>query len=336
MFPFHYYTASQVKQCLESNILELVDTLEQGFRNMSLGPFGGVVQPGRNVVPVRDRNGILVSMSAYSAAGDALATRVVTFYPDNPTSALPIVQGVVLLFHAGTGSVKCVMDAKEITAYRTAAASAVATKYLANEKPKILAVMGAGTQAKSHIVVLSKVFKFDEIRVWNHREHSAMSLVHGLAECGLKLQYVSSPRDAVHNADVVVTATASPTPILQSEWLKTGVHVNVSDKSDIAPLPASSPLRAAVGAPRPDWQELSEELMRKAVVYVDSSDWARTESGDIVLSGAEIFGEIGDVVLGTKENKRAETTVFKSLGVAIEDVLTADLVYRRLAGPSRN
>ncbi|XP_065309496.1 ketimine reductase mu-crystallin-like isoform X2 [Dermacentor albipictus] len=318
MFPFHYYTASQVKQCLESNILELVDTLEQGFRNMSLGPFGGVVQPGRNVVPVRDRNGILVSMSAYSAAGDALATRVVTFYPDNPTSALPIVQGVVLLFHAGTGSVKCVMDAKEITAYRTAAASAVATKYLANEKPKILAVMGAGTQAKSHIVVLSKVFKFDEIRVWNHREHSAMSLVHGLAECGLKLQYVSSPRDAVHNADVVVTATASPTPILQSEWLKTGVHVN------------------AVGAPRPDWQELSEELMRKAVVYVDSSDWARTESGDIVLSGAEIFGEIGDVVLGTKENKRAETTVFKSLGVAIEDVLTADLVYRRLAGPSRN
>ncbi|XP_075544304.1 uncharacterized protein LOC142578698 isoform X2 [Dermacentor variabilis] len=159
------------------------------------------------------------------------------------------------------------MDAKEITAYRTAAASAVATKYLANEKPKILAVMGAGTQAKSHIVVLSKVFKFDEIRVWNHREHSAMSLVHDLAKCGLKLQYMSSPKDAVHNADVVVTATASPTPILQSEWLKTGAHVN------------------AVGAPRPDWQELSEELMRKAVVYVDSSDWARTESGDIVLSG---------------------------------------------------
>lgn len=312
MFPCPYFGAAQVKGCLDKNIPELVRVLEEGFRNFSSGPEGGVIQPVRNTVPVDGHNGSLLSMPAYSAHGDTLATKVITCYPDNST--LPSIQGVVLLFHAASGALKCVMDAVEITAYRTAAASAVATKYLASKNPKILAVLGAGTQAKVHVVVLTRMFHFEQVRIWNHRATSATSLVRDLAALGIAARYEPSPEKAVRDADVIVTATSSPTPILQADWLKKGAHVN------------------AVGAHRPDWRELSGELMRQSVVYVDSAEAARVESGDVILSGAEVFAEIGQVVLGTKENRRADTTVFKSLGMALEDVLAADLVFRHLAG----
>ncbi|KAH9373274.1 hypothetical protein HPB48_005019 [Haemaphysalis longicornis] len=169
-------------------------------------------------------------MPAYSAYGDTLATKVITYYPGN--LALPSIQGVVLLFHAASGALKCIMDAVEITAYRTAAASAVATKcpfssqYLASENPKILAVLGAGTQAKIHVVVLTTVFHFEQVRIWNHRAASATSLVVELAAHGIAARYDPSPEEAVRDADVIVTATASPTPILQADWLKKGAHVN--------------------------------------------------------------------------------------------------------------
>lgn len=251
-------------------------------------------------------------MPAYIASGQSLATKVITNYPNNRWP-IPSVQGVVLLFHADTGALKCIMDAKEITAYRTAAASAVATKYLASESPKILAVLGAGTQAKSHILVMTTMFRFEQVRIWNHRESSAMSLVQELAALGISVRYEASAEGAVRDSDVVVTATSSPKPVLEAGWLKKGAHVN------------------AVGAPHPDRQELTVELMRQAVVYVDSTEGARTESGDVIISGAPIYAEIGEVVLGTKENRRSDTTVFKSLGMAMEDVLAADLVYRHLA-----
>ncbi|KAK8763608.1 hypothetical protein V5799_033785 [Amblyomma americanum] len=310
MLPCAYFGADQVRRCLERNIPELVQVLEEGFRDLATG---GVVQPQRSIVSVQDRNGMLLSMPAYSATAQALATKVVTCFPEN-RAPFPSIQGVVLLFHASTGALKCIMDAAEITAYRTAAASAVATKYLATEDPKVLAVLGSGTQAKSHILVMTAMFPFEEVRIWNHRESSAKSLVNDLAASGLAVDYEQSAEEAVRDADVVVTATSSPVPLLQAGWLRKGAHVN------------------AVGAPRPDWHELSEELMHQCVVYVDTAEGARTESGDVIISGADIFAEIGEVLLGTKQNRRADTTVFKSLGMAIEDVLAADLVYRHLEG----
>lgn len=312
MFPCAYFAANQVKQCLEKNIPELVRLLEDGFRSLAVGSQGGIVQPQRHIVPAKGHNGELLSMPAYVASRQALATKVITNYPNN-RSPLPSIQGVVLLFHAGTGALKCVMDAIEITALRTAAASAVATKYLATERPKILAVLGAGTQAKSHVLVMTTMFPFEQVRIWNHRESSATSLVRELAASGIPARHEATAEGAVRDADVVVTATSSPKPVLQAGWLKMGVHVN------------------AVGAPHPEWHELSVELMRQAVVYVDSTEGARTESGDVIISGADIYAEIGEVVLGTKQSRRSDTTVFKSLGMAMEDVLAADLVYRHLS-----
>lgn len=310
MLPYPYLSADVVRRCLQRNILELVRTLEDGLRRFSLGPQGGIVQPVRNTIGLQNQNGMLLSMSAHSIDDGILATKVVTYLPENKPP-LPTIQGNVLLFDAHTGSLKCMMDAVEMTAYRTAAASAVATKYLATENPKILAVFGSGTQAKSHIVVLSKMFDFQEIRIWNHREESALSLVGELMTSHeIRTRFVASAAEAARDADVIVTATSSPKPVLQADWLKEGAHVN------------------AVGAPRLDWQELSSDVMLKSVVYVDSVEGALSESGDIVQSGARIYAEIGEVVLGTKENHRNEMTVFKSLGMAIEDALAAELVYR--------
>nr|XP_037268715.1 LOW QUALITY PROTEIN: ketimine reductase mu-crystallin-like [Rhipicephalus microplus] len=312
MLPFAFFEACQVKRCLEKNIPQLVRLLEDGFRSLALGPGGGIVQPQRHVVPVKGHNGELLSMPAYIASGQSLATKVITCYPNN-RPPFPSIQGVVILFHAGTGALKCIMDAVEITAYRTAAASAVATKYLATESPKILAVLGAGTQAKSHVLVMTTMFRFEQVRIWNHRESSAVSLVQELAALGISARCEASVEDAVRDSDVVVTATSSPKPVLEAGWLKKGAHVN------------------AVGAPLPDRHELSVELMRQAVVYVDSTEGAVTESGDVIISGADIYAEIGEVVLGTKDSRRSDTTVFKSLGMAMEDALAADLVYRHLA-----
>ncbi|XP_040354909.1 ketimine reductase mu-crystallin isoform X1 [Ixodes scapularis] len=331
MLPYPYLSADVVRRCLQRNILELVRTLEDGLRRFSLGPQGGIVQPVRNTIALQNQNGMLLSMSAHSIDDGILATKVVTYLPENKPP-LPTIQGNVLLFDAHTGSLKCMMDAVEMTAYRTAAASAVATKYLATENPKILAVFGSGTQAKSHIVVLSKMFDFQEIRIWNHREESALSLVGELMTSHeIRTRFVASAAEAARDADVIVTATSSPKPVLQADWLKEGAHVNGActhicwcgnyEKTCIGVV-------AAVGAPRLDWQELSSDVMLKSVVYVDSVEGALSESGDIVQSGARIYAEIGEVVLGTKENHRNEMTVFKSLGMAIEDALAAELVYR--------
>lgn len=311
MLPCPYYSGDVVKRCLERNTAELVRRIEDGLGKFSAGPLGGIVQPVRNVVPVEGQNGMLLSMSALSATDGVLATKVVTFFPGNAPPN-PRIQGLVLLMDARTGSLKAVMDAAYITAYRTAAASAVATKHLAVPNPKILAVLGAGVQADSHIRVLSSVFDLKEIRVWNYREASGVRLVDELGAAGIRARFVASVREAVRDADVIVTATSSATPVLCADWLTKGCHIN------------------AVGAPRPDWQELSSELMLGSVVYVDSREAALCESGDILKSGAEIYAEIGEVVLGSKENRRQETTVFKSLGIAIEDAIATDLIHRHL------
>jgi alanine dehydrogenase len=168
-----------------------------------------------------------------------------------------------------------------------------------------LATMDSGVQARSHLEALRLVRDFREVRVWSPRRAAAFANEHGV-------HAAVSAEEAVRGADVVVTATTSQTPVLSGEWLSPGAHVN------------------AVGAPRPGWRELDDEVLRRTRVYVDSREAAVKESGDIIAAG-EIFAEIGEVVAGTKTGRRSdeEVTLFKSLGLAVEDVATAELVYRK-------
>jgi alanine dehydrogenase len=188
---------------------------------------------------------------------------------------------------------------------RTAAVSAVATKLLAKADASVLALIGAGVQARSHLQALRLVRDFREVRVYSPRSAAAFAHEFGITAA-------ASAEDAVRGADVIVTATTSQTPVLNGAWLSPGAHIN------------------AVGAPRPDWRELDDELLRRARIVVDSRAAAPVESGDVIAAG-HIEAELGEVVSGTVPGRTSpeEITLFKSLGMAVEDIVAADLVYRR-------
>lgn len=287
---------ADVRRALDMN--ELIPAMRDALIAYSAGR---VEQPVRQALA--QNNGFLLVMPA---SGDAMGCKLVTFYPGNAERGLPTHMATILLFDAGTGMPLAVMDGGRITEMRTAAVSAVATDALAAPHARILAILGSGAQARSHVEALRHVRNFSEIRVWSRSPHHAEAFA---AEIGAK---ALSAKDTVRGADVVVTATSARAPVLEGAWLKPGCHVN------------------AVGAPRPDWRELDDAVMAN-VVIVDSRAGAMAESGDIRLSGARIHAELGEILAGTPPIAAGETTVFKSLGMAIEDVVAAKLVYDRTA-----
>ncbi|XP_021060893.1 ketimine reductase mu-crystallin [Mus pahari] len=300
-----FLSAEEVQDHLRSSSL-LIPPLEAALANFSKGPDGGVMQPVRTVVPVAKHRGFLGVMPAYSAAEDALTTKLVTFYEGHSNTSVPSHQASVLLFDPSNGSLLAVMDGNVITAKRTAAVSAIATKLLKPPGSDVLCILGAGVQAYSHYEIFTEQFSFKEVRMWNRTRENAekfASTVQG------DVRVCSSVQEAVTGADVIITVTMATEPILFGEWVKPGAHIN------------------AVGASRPDWRELDDELMRQAVLYVDSREAALKESGDVLLSGADIFAELGEVISGAKPAHCEKTTVFKSLGMAVEDLVAAKLVY---------
>ncbi len=278
---------------------EVIPVMERALADFS---SGRVVQPMRVMVPVAEHQGFLGLMPAYYAA-DALGVKLVAFYPQN--RGIPTHHATILLFKPETGEPLASMDGRLITEVRTAAVSAVATKHLARPEASVLAIIGSGVQARSHLEALRLIRGFEEVRVWS--PHNAAAFARRFA-----VRAVASAEEAVRGADVVVTATTSKTPVLSGAWLSPGVHIN------------------AVGAPRPDWRELDDETLRRARVYVDSREAALKESGDVIAAG-RIFAELGEVVTGAKPARESaeEVTLFKSLGLAVEDVATAALIYRK-------
>ena len=296
---------------------EVIPAMERALSEFS---SGRVVQPVRTMLPVAGHRGFLGVMPAYTGA--ALGAKLVTLYPHNASAGVPTHHAVIQLFKPETGEPLATMDGRLITEVRTGAVSAVATHLLARPGAAVLAILGTGVQARSHLEALRLVRQFRQIRVWSPRRAAAFA--HEFRELGVRA--AASAEDAVRGADVVVTATASQTPVLAGAWLAPGAHVN------------------AVGAPRPDWRELDDEVLRRARLYVDSRAAALEESGDVIAAtgGAAagaggvgaIVAEIGEVAAGTKPGRQTaeEVTLFKSLGLAVEDVATADLVYRKALG----
>jgi thiomorpholine-carboxylate dehydrogenase len=277
---------------------ELIPVMEQALAAFSTG---AVVQPTRVTVPVAEYDGFLGVMPAYT--GTALGAKLVTFYPDNRDA--PTHHATILLFKPETGEPLASLDGRLVTEVRTAAVSAVATRHLARPDAAVLAILGAGVQARSHLAALRLVREFREVRVWSPRRARAFA-----EEFGVRA--AASAEEAVRGADVVVTVTTSRMPVLRGEWLEPGVHIN------------------AVGAARPDWRELDDEVLRRARVYVDSREAALAESGDVIAAD-RIEGELGEVVAGTTPGRTSDEqiTLFKSLGLAVEDVATAELLCRK-------
>jgi ornithine cyclodeaminase/alanine dehydrogenase-like protein (mu-crystallin family) len=291
-----YLDEEQVRRHLPMQGLILA--MEKALIDFSAGK---VTQPVRQVIAVDPPGGFYGMMPALTPEG--LGQKIVTFYPPNAEKGILTHMALIVLNDPQTGAPLAVMDGRLITEMRTAAVSAAATKLLASPDAKLLAILGSGVQARSHVEALSLVRSFEEIRVWSATAAHAEKFAN---EIGAKTM---SAEKAVRDADVVVTATSSRMSILQGAWLKPGCHVN------------------AVGACRPDWRELDDEAMRN-VVFVDSREGALKESGDVILSGARIHGEIGEALAGKIPSRANETTIFKSLGMAVEDISAAMLVYR--------
>jgi ornithine cyclodeaminase/alanine dehydrogenase-like protein (mu-crystallin family) len=279
----------------------LIPAMEKALSDFSAGR---VIQPVRNMLTIEEGKRFLGIMPA--VAEDAMGAKLVCFFPKNAGSKVPTHLAMIALFEPETGQPLAFLDGRLITEMRTAAVSAVVTKYLAPDNSRVLALLGSGVQALAHLQALHHVRHFDEVRVWSRTPDHAQRFAaqHGAKAMGLEA--------AVRGADVIVTATNALEPFLKGEWLKQGAHVN------------------AVGSPRPTWRELDDDAMQNTLI-VDSREAALKEAGDVILSKATIFAEAGEVFAGLKAPQRSATTVFKSVGIAVEDIATARLVYDAVA-----
>lgn len=292
-----YLNEEQIRAVLRWN--DLIAVMETALADFS---GGRVVQPVRTVLSVEEEKRYLGIMPA--ATEGVMGLKAVSFYPKNAGTTVPTHMAVIVLFRSDTGEPLAVMDGRLITEMRTAAVSAAVTDQMAPPNAHVLAVLGSGVQARAHVEALSQVRKFDDIRVWNPTPE------HAKAFAKEHRATATDAESAVRGADVVVTATNAIAPILKGKWLKPGAHVN------------------AVGACRPTWRELDDDAMSNTIV-VDSREAVLKESGDVILSKASIYAEVGEIFAGTKPKPVSGTTVFKSVGIAAEDVAAAGLVVER-------
>jgi ornithine cyclodeaminase/alanine dehydrogenase-like protein (mu-crystallin family) len=294
-----FLSEEQVRSVLR--IDELVAAMREALRELS---GDRVQQPVRVVVPVTEHSGFFGVMPAYAATRSALGAKLVTFFPNN--KGVPTHHAIIQLFRSETGEPLVTMDGRLITEMRTAACSAVATDLLARRDVSVLAILGSGVQARSHFEALRLVRNFAEVRVWSPRNAERFARKFDLVAA-------ENAEQCVRGADVIVVATAATEPVLFGECVSAGAHIN------------------AVGATRANWRELDDDLLRRARIFVEQREAATKESGDIIAAG-RIDAEIGEVIAGEKPARQTddEITLYKSVGVAAEDIFAADLVYRRL------
>lgn len=282
-----------------------------------------VVQPVRSVVEVGLQRAAFAVMPAFIAGPPALGAKLVTFFASNADVGLPTHLATLILLDSMTGELIAIMDGRFITEARTAAVSAVATEVLAREGAGVLAVIGSGVQARSHVDAIGRVRELREIRAWSpNADRLALFVRETTSRSRAAVAAAASAQAAVDGADIVVLATSAREPVVRSAWIADGAHI------------------CAVGACRPHEREMETALVARGRVFVDSRAGALAEAGDLLIPIAEgafeashIAGELGEVASGTVPGRRsaAEVTIFKSLGMGVEDVAAAHLAYQQAA-----
>jgi ornithine cyclodeaminase len=254
-----------------------------------------------------------------SAPAASYGLKVICIFPSNAERGIDLHQGGVLLFDGETGALRALLDASAVTAIRTAAVSGVATRLLARKDARRLAILGSGVQARSHLEAMAVVGAFEEARVWSRTPDHARTFA-AEAEASFPVEAVETAEEALRDAEVVVTATTSREPIVQRDWLTAGAHVN------------------AVGSSIPTARELDADTVAAAALFADARESMVNEGGDYLFAVREagvgpdhIRAELGEILIGSGEGRRSddELTVFKSLGLAAEDLAAAEHVYAR-------
>ena len=313
---FRLLTEQQVQSLLPMG--DLIAAMEAALARFSAGE---VLQPVRSVLTVGPTKAYFGLMPAYVPNPGSLGAKLVTVFADNPSKQLPSHLATILLLDPETGALQAIMDGRYITEARTAAVSAVSARFLARRDASTLAIIGSGVQARSHLEAFAEVRQLTDVRVWSPKVLSRERFVSDVSgHVSVSVRATNTAEDAVRGADLIVLVTSSLTPVIKDEWVGAGAHV------------------VSVGACRPDQREMDPALVARARLYVDSRAGALVESGDVVMGLAgglfepsHIRGELGEVVLGRIEGRKSDSdvTIFKSLGMAVEDVVAADLVLRR-------
>jgi ornithine cyclodeaminase len=283
---------------------------------------GDAIQPLRTPVRLPDGSGLMVTMPAWvGSSAPALGVKVISVFPGNRERGEDSHQGAVLAVDPDTGALVALLEAGAVTAVRTAAVSAVATRQLAVAGAADLAILGAGTQAVTHLEAMCVVRPIKRVRIWNRTPSHAVSLAQVAREkFGLAAEVVNGPKEAVSGATIICTVTGAPEPILKGDWLSPGSHIN------------------AVGSSVASTRELDSDAVAKASLFVDSRESALNEAGDLLIpiqegrvTQAHIQAELGEVLIGRHPGRTSPTeiTLFKSLGLGIEDVAAARYVVEQ-------
>ncbi len=313
--PVRILNGSDVTQLLDMALCieAMADALE------ALGRGEGL-QPLRTVLRLPHDRGVFGVMPGQLDHPAAFGLKVITVFPGNEGSRYDSHQGAVLLFEPLYGTLVAVMDASAITAIRTAAVSALATRLLARPDAGDLALLGTGVQARTHLQAMAVVRPLRRVRVWSRSDaRRAEFVAWARTRATVLVEAAGSAREAIDGADLICTVTSARAPVLEGSWIAPGAHVN------------------AVGSSVPSARELDGEAVRRARLFVDRRESALNEAGDFLIARREgvigdghILGEIGDLLLGRMAGRTsdADVTLFKSLGLAVEDVAAAELVNR--------
>ena len=297
---------------------EAIDAVEAAFGELAKG---SVKMPPRSTIMLDRYGGSVSLMPSYLEETVALATKIISIYPGNPERGLPTTAAWIVVNDPETGAIEALLDGTYLTAVRTGAVTGVAARYLALEDSRVAAVIGCGVQGRTQAWAVSEVCELEAMKVFDLSEAGMRRFADEMGpRLGVEIVPAKSGADAVRDADIVVTATTSSKPVVHREWLGDRVHIS------------------AIGSFYPDYRELDTDTVREAKVVVDSREAVMEEAGDLLIPIGEgaitedhIYAELGDLVLGRKEGRTKEDglTVFKSVGLAIQDSSVASLVLKK-------
>ncbi|MEN8204072.1 MAG: ornithine cyclodeaminase family protein [Bacteroidota bacterium] len=301
-----------------------IGLMEKTFKTLATG---NSIQPLRSAMWLPDKSGLLGMMPAYEGDTQVMGIKVISVFPGNHAKGLSSHQGAVLLFESGTGQMYAIIDGDSVTAIRTAAASAVATNLLAREDAEELAILGAGEQGTQHLEAMLMTRNIKRVKIWSRTHQHALLFKERESErYTVPIEALKEVPDAVNHADIICTTTSAKEPVLRSEWVKKGVHIN------------------AVGACTAGARELDSELVVRSKLFTDRTESLFNESGDYLfpmkegLIGEEhLRGEIGELLNGRKSAREndGDITLFKSLGLAVEDLTACRYIYETAVKENR-
>ena len=298
---------------------DAIEAVEEGFKHFCLGE---ATMPPRLVIRNEGRDGVVFVMPAFIPPMNVLATKILTIYPRNPEEHnLPSTMGLIVVNDPETGRPLSLMDGGYITAMRTGAVSGIATKYLSRPRSETVAIIGAGAQARTQLLAICEVRHVNQVKVYDPVRETSIEYAKEMSQrLSMDVVAVESSKKAVTDADIIVTCSSATEPVFDGNWICEGSHIN------------------AIGSHRKNVRELDTTIVKRSKLVVDSKQACLTEAGDIMIPIEEgaitenhIYADLGEIIIGRKLPRVAdsEITLFKSVGLAIQDASTASIAYKR-------